>query len=81
MYKNPAKPDILYLDTEYIRADETLQLAIVGGKRQIYIHSKNGYHSLVEGAYNLYLFLSGDIDARFECTDNEDDIESILSKL
>lgn len=72
---------MIWLDTEYIFGDETIQTVIVGDDRVIYIHFHNGYYSIIEGAYNLHKFLNGDLSCRKDCFDNEENVERYLKLL
>lgn len=72
---------IEWLNTEYIRADETVEAAIIDGKRIIYVHFKNGYYSLIEGLCNLMTFLNGDTSERFACVEDFREVQNILKEI
>lgn len=68
------------INTEYLgKADETLDTIIIDGCYVAFIHTdKNGYYSVIEGANNLYEYLSGKTDVRSFCSDDWADIENYL---
>lgn len=72
---------MIWLDTEYIFGDETIQTVIVGDDRVMYVYYHDGYYSIIEGAYKLYEFLNGDLSCRKECFETEEDVELYLKSL
>lgn len=72
---------IEWLPTEYIYGDETVEPCIIGGKRIIYCHFKNGDYSLIEGIANLINFLNGDTSERFACVDDFREVQNILNEI
>lgn len=71
---------IKWIATDYVRADETIETAIVNGERVIYMHFKNGYYSLIEGLGNLMSFLNGEVSERFACVDSYSEVDRILTR-
>lgn len=72
---------MIWLDTEYITFDGSVQTVIVGDDRVIYVHYLNGYYSVIEGALNLHRYLSGYHMVRMERFTSEEELEQYLKQL
>lgn len=71
---------MVWFKTEYLgRADETVQ-PVMAGNHMLYVHYKNGYHSLIEGITSLHAFLQGDVNQRVACTDSETELIALIRK-
>lgn len=71
-----------YLDTTYIRPDETIETILLDNETIVYVHYKNGYASIIENLRFLLDFLGGDVNARWMCVADEgDNVDEILQEL
>ena len=71
-----------YLDTTYIRPDETIDTILLDNETIVYVHYKNGYASIIESLASLLNFLDGQIGARWMCVADEgDNVDKILQEL